>query len=195
MSLSEQLIPDANTGAARASPDAVLVRRVAREDRAALALLYERYGGLVYSLAMQMTSDANLAEEILQDSFVRLWKHAGRFDAGKASVRTWLLRITRNLCLDRLRALKRRPAPAPLLDEHAVPASGITRLYDDERRQVRHAVLALEPDIRRCLELAFFEGLSQSEIAERLQLPLGTVKSRIRRGLLKLRETFPRYEL
>ncbi|WOO42663.1 sigma-70 family RNA polymerase sigma factor [Rubellicoccus peritrichatus] len=180
--------------------DDELVARIATGDRGALALLYERYSSLIFTVAMEITFEKHTAEEVLQDAFVRIWKHAASFDAKRSAFSTWALSITRNLCLDRLRAKKRRPTfDVDINETDHVATEGAEAIIGqaaigDTRKLVSYAVHQLEPEERRCIELSYFGGLSQSEISRKLNQPLGTVKGRIRRSLLKLRETLASYE-
>jgi RNA polymerase sigma-70 factor (ECF subfamily) len=191
-----------------ARTDSELVAEVAAGNSDALAELYDRHADALYRAAYRRLGDHHLAEEILQDTFLSLWNRAELFDESQGSLRAWLGTIARNRSIDRLRASGRRPTPVPLGgfadedDEHAMGrisqealiASGI-RPIDPEleagRTEIRHAVqsaLAGMPDFeRRALEMAYFEDLTQSEIATRLGWPIGTVKTRTRRGLFRLR--------
>ena len=165
-----------------ASPQALL-RRVAAGDHAALGELYDRYAGLAHGLALRILRDATEAQDVVQEAFVQLWRQAGRYDSARGSPEAWVCTIARTRSLDRLRrraARREEPAgPAP------APSSSLT---PDEALSVRSALRALSHEQREALELAYFEGLTQSEIARRLDQPLGTVKSRIRAGMMRLRE-------
>lgn len=169
--------------------DAELVGGVAQGDEDALRALFERHGGAVAALAHRMLGDRQEAEEILQDTFLRLHRHAGDFDGGRAALRTYLYAIARNLCLSRLRARSSRPVKAADRDPHDVAFQSAVGSQDDPLPAivVRSALARLADEDRELLEAAFFEGYSHSELAERSALPLGTVKSRLRRALLKLR--------
>lgn len=176
--------------------DEALIGRVVFGDRAALAALYDRHARLLYATAVRILGDAAEAEDIVHDVFVSLWTKSAEFDPGRGSAIAWTLTLTRNRSIDRLRTRKRRGDLLQGSDETATapqrataPSDSADELWSKEKAQaVRQAVQELPPDQKSALELAFFSGLTQQEIAARLQAPLGTVKARIRRGLLKLRE-------
>jgi RNA polymerase sigma-70 factor (ECF subfamily) len=174
---------------AQTPSDAELVALVARGDEDALQTLYRRHGGAVTALAHRMLGDRQEAEEILQDTFLRLHRHAPSFDHQRAGLRTYLFAIARNLCLSRLRARSSRPRKAADADPHDVAFQAAVGSYDDPLPGivVRGALARLESDERSMLEAAFYQGFSHSELAELTELPLGTVKSRLRRALAKLR--------
>jgi RNA polymerase sigma-70 factor (ECF subfamily) len=168
--------------------DEVLVRRVASGDERALSGLYDRYAGLVYGTGMRYLGDRGTAEELVQDVFTSVWKNAGGFDPARASFATWLYRITRNRATDLIRrrnARVRTVGNEPLLEPGETDPSGaLSRNFD-----VTAALLRLSPVHRELLVLAYFRGLSQREISERTNTPLGTVKSRTTAALRALRET------
>jgi len=172
--------------------------RVAGGDSAALAELYDRYADLLYSLARRIVGSTADAEEVLQDAWLQAWRSARSYDPARGALGAWLVTITRTRALDRLRSMgsRRRGEAAATVEaasdpppRAADPATGYARRA--LRSNVAAAITALAPQQRQVLELAFFEGLSQSEIAARLNAPLGTVKSWTRQALLKLRERVP----
>lgn len=175
--------------------DEALARRVADGDRGAFAALYDRHAPQAFGLLVRMLGRRSEAEEMLQEVFLQVWRDAGRYRRRAASLRGWILMIARSRAIDRLRsrgARERREAATVERDPPA-PASlgpsGPERLEDRERRtRVSAALGALPPEQRRAIECAFFEGLSHRQAAERLGLPLGTVKSRILLGMRKLRD-------
>lgn len=177
------------TLAETAARDVELARSLARGDEAALRLLYERHGGVVLALATRMLGSREEAEEVLHDTFYRLWRNAARFDPERAAMRTYLYAMARNLCLTRLRARRSRPVQADL-DEHdfAYQVALSTDPDPVPALLAGRALAALEDDERRLVEEAFFGGWSHTELAERHGLPLGTVKSRIKRALAKMRD-------
>ena len=171
-------------------PDSIL-EAVACGDRSAFERLYDRYAPLVYSLALRINRVQADAEDLVQEVFLQVWRRAETYRPERGSVEAWLLTITRNRALDRHRAFDtRNRAHQSLRDLSGVrvsePASS-PALRDESRLAVRSALTTLSDDQRRVLELAYFDGLSQSQIALSLGLPLGTVKTRIRSGLERLR--------
>lgn len=166
-----------------------LIEHVRWGDEAALAELHRLLAGNVRTLARRMLTDPREAEEVVQDTFVKLYRNAGRFDPERGSARAFLYTIARNLCRSRLRARSARPREAAAWDVHD-PREGFTAGSRDHVTHllVKGALEHLSEGERRLLEEAYFGGYSQSELARRHELPLGTVKSRLRRALLKLRE-------
>lgn len=163
-------------------------------DRAAFRQLYARYSAPLFSLALRLVGDAGAAEEVLQDTFVKIWRHAANYEAGKSRPFTWAVTILRRTAIDRLRQRKRVPEPLPLpADEQAGAdlALGETARQSaeahDTAARVRVLLAGIESPRREALELALFSTLTQAEIATRLRQPLGSVKTWIRRGLLELR--------
>jgi RNA polymerase sigma-70 factor (ECF subfamily) len=191
--------------------EAELVRAVASGSEEALAALYDRHVDGVHAVALRLTGDRSIAEEVVQETFLALWNRAEMFDPALASLGTWLRSIARNRTIDRLRALGRRPTLVSL-GSHGDPDetdAGLDRLGPDatvlggsmpnpspedaaETASVRTAIaaaLATMPEVERTvIVLAYRDGLTQQEIAERLAWPLGTVKTRTRRALARLRE-------
>lgn len=175
--------------------DRVSMSRLAAGDSAAFAALYDRHVRPVYSLALRILGDEGDAEDLVQEVFAQAWRRSSSYEAARGTVTAWLLTITRSRAIDRLRARRARPDFGSAADPEALdvlPAPGARPddqlLADEDARKVRAALEQLPLLQRLALELAYFEGLTQSEIAERLEEPLGTVKTRIRAGLLKLRD-------
>jgi RNA polymerase sigma-70 factor (ECF subfamily) len=170
--------------------DGRLLAALAGGQTAALAELYDRYAGLAFSLALRMLGEQGAAEDAVQDSFFTLWRSARLYDEARGSESAWLMRIVRDRCIDRLRHQVRSPRSAgskPLSDLSArtdVPADVLGHVSAEE---VRHALLRLPPEQREAIELAYFRGWTHAEIAERLDLPPGTVKGRLRLALKHLR--------
>ncbi len=181
------------------SQDALLVKRMAGGDEAALAELYDRHARQVYAVARAVVRQAEDADEVTTDVFVQVWTSAGRYDAGRGAVMAWLLTLARSRSLDRVRSRGRRAARverSAAMDggSFAIPVSrpGPDPERGAEVSELRGRVgeaLSGLPDVqRKAVELAFFEGLSQREVAQRLDEPLGTVKSRIRSAMRSLRD-------
>jgi RNA polymerase sigma factor (sigma-70 family) len=169
--------------------DEALVALVARSDDAALAELYDRFGRAAYGLALRVLRDPVLAQDAVQEAFLGAWRTAASFDARRAKATTWLLTIVHRRAVDLVRREERRRG-APLEDA-PVPAGESTdeeAWVREQRREVQAALAQLPADQREALELAYYGGLTQSEVAERLGVPLGTVKSRMFAGLSKLRD-------
>jgi RNA polymerase sigma-70 factor (ECF subfamily) len=188
--------------------DRDLVWRVASGDEAALAQLYDRHADAVYRVAFRLLGDRHLAEEVLQETYLALWNRAELYEPERGSLTAWLLTIARNRAVDRLRALGRRPLPLPMsaaapddrssaedaLSVGRLVASGPASPDPQEeidaawlRQTVREALGQVPDTERRAIELAYYEELTQTEIAARLGWPLGTVKTRTRRALGRLR--------
>jgi RNA polymerase sigma-70 factor (ECF subfamily) len=171
---------------------------MAQGDKTALASLYDSLSRPLYSLAFRVINDASEAQDIVQDVFLQMWHKAGTYETSRGSVFGWAATLTRNRAIDRVRMRKRRAEllagsapdlqPAPLAGD----ADSAGSLWVQEKAgAVRAALSQLAPEQQKAIELAFFSGLTQQEIAAQLNEPLGTIKARIRRGLLKLRETLP----
>lgn len=176
-----------------AAPDDVaLVHRVADRDESALAELYDRFSGLLLALARRILHDDAEAEEILQETFLQVWNQAGRYDRGRSSVSTWLVLITRSRAIDRLRSRQVKDRTLAHLKQesrhqHTSPEGPRSVLLDQRRRRLRREMAELPAEQRQVLDLAFFGGMTQSEIAHETGIPLGTVKTRTLLAMKKLR--------
>jgi RNA polymerase sigma-70 factor (ECF subfamily) len=189
----------AGTSSAQHMLDQEMIARIGRRDQVAFGALYDRLSGPLYSLAMKMLGDPAEAQDTLQDVFLQIWSRAATYDPEQSSVFSWTVLLTRSRVIDRLRARGRRSrvvvastedAPSASTDASTAESAADTVERNDEAARVRSVLNNLPAEQRETIELAFFEDLSHHEIAARLGQPLGTVKARIRRGLLKLRERF-----
>jgi RNA polymerase sigma-70 factor (ECF subfamily) len=179
-----------------ANEDAAIVDRLVQGEGAALEELYDRYGRVVYSFSLRMLGDVQSAEELTQEVFVRLWRQARSYQQSRGTFLTWLLSITHNMAIDEIRRRKRRPLLLDGDDENGPLLTLPDTRADVERSawlsslqgHVQEALAEIPDAQRQAIELAYFGGLTQREIAERLGEPLGTVKTRMRLGMLKLRE-------
>jgi RNA polymerase sigma-70 factor (ECF subfamily) len=181
----------------RARANAVLIRRMAGGDRDALAELYDKLSRPLFATARHILNDTAEAQDVVHDVFLSLWENAGSFDSGRGAAFSWAVTLTRNRAIDRLRSRANRArllgssVPNDLgYDEDAGFIGGGERAeLGDRAAAVRTALADLPSEQQKALELAFFSGLTQKEIAEKLSEPIGTIKARIRRGLIKLRDT------
>jgi RNA polymerase sigma-70 factor, ECF subfamily len=178
----------------RHSDDLALLGRVAGRDPHALAELYDRFAPLVLALARRILGAAGEAEEVLQETFLQVWNQAERYEPGRSSVSTWVVLIARSRALDRFRSRQARARAVDAAALEPAPPDASSRLeehvlHSERRRRVRQALAELPEEQRRVLELAFYEGLSQTEIATRTGAPLGTVKTRALLGMKKLRQS------
>jgi RNA polymerase sigma-70 factor (ECF subfamily) len=183
--------PESPRPAAGSLSDGELLGRLDSRDIPSLEALYDRYAGLVYGLAVRVTGSQEEAEEVVQDVFWQIWKGGARYDPARGRFTSWLFAIARSRCLDRLRARRRRSLSDSPVDETTTPASAETPevgAYLAERRErVQRALGELPEPQKQAIELSFFRGLSHSEIADQLGEPLGTVKSRIKMAMEKLK--------
>ncbi|HEX3623402.1 MAG TPA: sigma-70 family RNA polymerase sigma factor [Acidimicrobiales bacterium] len=174
--------------------DDTLLASFAVGDADAAAIFIRRYQGRVYGLAKSMVGDASLAEDVAQEAFVRAWRHAPAYDARRGSVHTWLLVITRNLAIDAMRMRRAQPVDPEVLSAlelEAGPEGSPEYAADinDQMRDVRAALAELPAEQRQAVVLAAFGGRTAKEISERESIPLGTAKTRIRTGLMKVRSS------
>jgi len=173
-----------------ARSDVELVSAVASGERSALAMLYDRHAAVVLAVVGRILGDRAEAEDLVHDVFVEIWQRAGQYDPGRASVRGWVLMVARSRALDRRRAAfrTRRGDPAGPVSDAAAPTSGDHGAADGARLDAALAVLPAAQ--QQVIRLAYFEGLSSSEMADRLGVPPGTVKSRVAAAFQKLRAYF-----
>lgn len=183
-----------NNGDSQRQVDAELLSQVAAGDEVAFGKLYDRFSPGLYSMVIKMTGDEAEAQDVLQEAFAHIWRKAVTFDPRRSAAFTWAVMVTRNKCIDRLRVRQRfariaeraaaEDASKPGMDDMSAELAELR----DERGRVRTALDQVTPDQRQAIEMAFFNDFTHEEIAERLSTPLGTVKARIRRGLMRLRE-------
>jgi len=174
--------------------DQVSLARIAGGDQHALAELYDRHARLVFSLALRILQERGDAEDVVQDVFAQVWSQAGRYDPGRGAVAAWMLTLARSRAIDRLRARRSRPesaADSGAADSLADPAAtqDLDLLSAEQVQRLRRAVDQLPEPQRVALDLAYYDGLTHAEIAARLSEPLGTIKTRIRQAVIKLRES------
>lgn len=180
----------------RADEDAALVAALAADEARALEQLYDRYSALVFSVALRVLHDQTLAEDVTQEVFLRLWRQPASFDPERGRFISWISSVARNRALDELRKVTRRRGAEEQSEEAILDLPGEGRGEDpqeaaelsEERARVRAAMAELPAAQRQVIELAYFSGLTQVEIADRTGDPLGTIKTRVRLGMRKLRE-------
>src|SRR5215510_530942 len=169
-----------------------LIRQVAKQDREAFSQLYDRCSSLVFSLAMRMLKVRSDAEDLLQEVFVQVWRQASNYNEERGSVEAWVINIARSRAIDKIRSIRRMEKSFALTDDPArAESSDIVEsaAAESETRLTMNSALANLPETqRKVLELAYFDGLTQTEIAQRLAEPLGTVKTRMRSGIQRLRD-------
>ena len=169
------------------------MRQVAAGEIGGLETLYDRYHTMAYALALRITTETGLAEDVVQDSFLGVWRNAARYAEAKGSVRGWLLAIVRHLAIDAVRRQRAGVALGDDVDDAMPAALTLPDIWPEvagrlDAEQVRRALTALPPAQREVIEMAYFDGLTQREIADKTRAPLGTVKSRMRLGLVSMRQ-------
>ena len=175
--------------------DEALLQRLSYRDLEAFRSLYDRYGDLVYSAVLRIVRDVHIAQDMVQEVFLRIWRRPGSYVAERGRFSTWLISVARNRAVDEVRARSRRyrhETASPEEQERELPSSddndpALTAELADQRQLIIKALVELPLEQRRVIELAYFGGLTQQEIAQQLSQPLGTVKTRIRLGMQKLR--------
>ena len=182
-----------NTATTEGADDRALLRAVAAGDKEALRQLYTRHSAVLFALALKVLTDRAEAEDVLQEAFVQIWKTAGSFDDGRGKPLGWLIMLTRSRAIDRLRSRKTRARASESMAkdtsqtaESATPADEAQA--SEAQRTVRDALKSLPSEQRVPIEMAYFGGLTQFEIAQQLSQPRGTVKTRMRNGMMRLRE-------
>ena len=179
--------------ALRSTGDADLARRLRARDPRVMSTIYDRYGKLAYSLIFRMVRDSAAAEDLVQETFLRVWNRAQSFDAERGALGPWILAVARNRAIDYIRSRDGRMSAAAVdldrLENHPLFAKlEDSALSLDRSRRLKAAFAKLAPHQREVIELAYFEGLSQTEMAERMNQPLGTVKTWVRAALKALRQ-------
>jgi RNA polymerase sigma-70 factor, ECF subfamily len=183
------------TAVAQPAPDSALVERMKAGDESALSTLYDRYSPMLFGVLMRILKEREAAEEVLQDVFLQLWRNAARFDASRGSLPAWLMVISRNRAISRLRGRRDREVMEEKEGDYANTFASAQNIEDDAARAelargLKAALATLPAEQRQAVELAYFEGMTQSEIAARTGAPLGTVKTRVRTAMQSLRQLF-----
>ena len=182
-----------NTSSMEAMDDRALLRAIANRDKDALRQLYMRHSGVLFALAFKILSDRSEAEDVLQDAFIQIWKTASSYDDGRGKPLGWFIMLTRSRAIDHLRSRKTRTRLTESAASDGTPVSTTATpadqaLVSEAHQTVRSALNALADEQRVPIEMAYFGGLTQFEIAQKLSQPLGTVKTRMRTGMMRLRE-------
>lgn len=172
---------------------------IAKGDQDAFAAFYDRYSAVLFSIAFRVLNDQTGAQDVLQDVFLQIWAKASTYDPARGKPLTWAVTMTRNKAIDRLRSRQRRARLKDEVERETMPDDPANSrvaldevLTREKGEMVRAAVKDLPDEQRKAIEMAFFSGLTQTEIAEKLGAPLGTIKARIRRGMMKLRDAMDR---
>jgi RNA polymerase sigma-70 factor (ECF subfamily) len=181
------------TASTQLAPDSALIERMMAGDEAALSAIYDRYSAMLFGMLMRVLQDRQAAEEVLQDLFMQLWHNAGQFDPKRGSLPAWLLVIGRNRAISRLRGSRYREVLEEKEGDYANTFASSQNIEDETARgelarSLTSALSTLPADQRHALELAYFEGMTQSEIAAKTGAPLGTVKTRVRTAMQSLRQ-------
>jgi RNA polymerase sigma-70 factor (ECF subfamily) len=182
-----------NTSSTGEADDRALLRAVAAGDKEALRQLYTRHSAVLFALSLRVLSDHTEAEDVLQEAFVQIWKTAGSFDEGRGKPLGWLIMLTRSRAIDRLRSRKTRSRVTESMAKDTSQSGESTTPADEAQaseaqQTIRDALKSLPSEQRVPIEMAYFGGLTQFEIAQQLSQPLGTVKTRMRNGMMRLRE-------
>jgi len=166
-----------------------IVELLREGDEKAISLLYEHYGDTLYGVALKVVRDEELAQDVVQESFIKIWKKADTYDPSKAKLFTWLFRITRNTAIDKLRSLGTKSDREIQMDVSDVYNVGVEG-HQPELMDMRKHLSKIDPKYREVLEALFFEGMTQQEASEELDIPLGTIKSRLKIGLRELKKIY-----
>lgn len=166
-----------------------IVELLQERDEKAISLLYDNYADTLYGVAYKVVKDEDLAQDVVQESFVKIWKKADSYDASKAKLFTWLFRITRNTAIDKLRSINTKSDKEIQIDVSDVYNLGVNTTRP-EFMDVKEHLDKIEPKYKIVLDALFFEGMTQQEASEELDIPLGTIKSRLKIGLRELRKIY-----
>ena len=166
-----------------------IVELLREGDEKAISLLYEHYGDTLYGVALKVVKDEELAQDVVQESFVKIWRKADTYDASKAKLFTWLFRITRNAAIDKLRSLSTKSDKEIQMDVSDVYTIGVEGINPELMDMQKH-LERIEPKYQVVLEALFFQGMTQQEASEELDIPLGTIKSRLKIGLRELKKIY-----
>ncbi|HLZ63984.1 MAG TPA: sigma-70 family RNA polymerase sigma factor [Ktedonosporobacter sp.] len=181
-------------------PDERLIQAIASEQEWAIEALYQRYSGIAYALAFRMVADQQVAEDLLQESFVAVWRRATSYSFQSGAVHNWLLSIVHHRAIDYLRSLRRRAALKSVTLDEVEMISTTSDVWEEvwqsvQSEQVHESLLRLPPEQRLVIELAYFQGWTHAEIAAGCQIPLGTVKARMRLGLVRLKRILEQMDM
>lgn len=172
--------------------DAAILRQIADRDPRGVELLYDRYGGIAFALAYRLLGERGSAEDVVQEAFLNVWRQATTYDTRRGTVRTWLLTIVHHRAIDQMRSVRSKMGADTVIDD-AMPLPAKEDTWTEvvqglEHERVRQAMATLPPEQRQVVDLAYYGGFTHSEIAQRVGIPLGTVKGRMRLALDKLRD-------
>ena len=173
------------------SSDFMLYTRIQQKEKAALEQLYDRYDKILFSFLYKMTEDRDLAEEALQEVFIKLWRGKGEYDESKGKFTSWLFTMSRNSAIDLIRKQKKPSVPLDEIDDLVSPETAVEELaeWQEQKDQIQEAVSELSSEQQKMIQLFYFKGMTHETISTMCDIPLGTVKSRIRLALSKLKKT------
>lgn len=183
-------VADESTGQ---NDDATVLRQIASKDPRGIELLYDRYGGIAFALAYRLLGERGSAEDVVQEAFLNIWRQGATYDTRRGTVRTWLLTIVHHRAIDHMRSTRSKSSADTVIDD-AMPLPGKADTLSEvvqglEAERIRQAMASLPPEQRQVIDLAYFAGFTHAEIAQRIGIPLGTVKGRMRLALDKLRDS------
>lgn len=172
--------------------DAAILRNIVKRDPRGIEMLYDRYGGIAFALAYRLLGERGLAEDVVQEAFLSIWRQGATYDPRRGAVRSWLMTIVHHRTIDQLRTIRAKRSADTVIDD-AMPLAAREDTWAEvsqglEQERVRAAMAALPPEQRQVVDLAYFGGLTHAEIASQVGIPLGTVKGRMRLALEKLRD-------